>query len=204
MTGQTSPRDFLNPTAAILLPAGQAFVSALAIGSTVTSLAILAKAPQPLAIGGVAAGVGLGAAWLLGLSWWRERVEGLKPEPELVYPAESTQLQLSIDWDEGRAGIFDDLNVTDEMFIQWACEVAQGKSLGENHHTGSAGAFSKGAYHQFVDRLEFHGFVRQKSKARTAGLMLTGKGRAVCREVLRHYGAHDGTSPTRQRYLPAR
>jgi len=34
--------------------------------------------------------------------------------------ANKARLKLSINWDEGRAGLFDELEITDEIFISWA------------------------------------------------------------------------------------
>lgn len=146
-------------------------------------------------------------AWLVILGRlfvWGDALHGIQPKPESVtaFQTETSMLHISIDWDNGRQGVFDDIQITDDQFIQWACEVAQGKSLGENHHTGSAGIFSKGQYHQMIDRLSFMGFVRQKSKAITSGYVLTGKGRAVCDELLKRYGSAPNIPPTDQVYLP--
>jgi hypothetical protein len=198
--------DAINPTAAILLPVAWAGVSGLAGGAIAASLAVVNHSDSPLAWGGLAAGATFTAGWLYGLSWWSGLVREILGAHEAslapAYQAETTTLKLSIDWDEGRAGAFDDLHIDDAAFIQWACEVAKGKSLGENHWTGRANPFSKGEYHAMIDRLEYLGFVRLKGKGRTGGYELTGKGRAVCRGiVLKYAGDLPSPYPAGQRYL---
>ena len=142
---------------------------------------------------------GLLALWA-GFSAWRSAIyqANQQPEPVKVYPVEAARLSLSIDWDEGRAGIFEELQISDEMFITWGKGVASGRSLGENHWTGAKNPFSKGQYHAMLDRLIFLGMVRQAGKGRTSGFELTGKGRAVCNAILARYRQD---SPTGVRYL---
>jgi hypothetical protein len=207
MSSRASLPDAINLTAAVLLPVAWAAVTGLIGFVLCLSIAAWQGAKNALAIGGMAGALVFGFAWLYALSWWRGVVERIvNPEgtitPAAAYPLEAPELHISIDWDEGRAGIFDDLNVSDQMFIDWACEVAKGKSLGENHHTGAANAFSKGQYHAMLDRLEYHGFIRIKGKARTSGYMLTRKGEAVCNELLRRYGSLQAHYPSERRYLP--
>ena len=61
-------RYLLTPKAAVVVPAGQAAVTALAVGVTVGSLAWYFDAPNPMALSGLAMGVTFGGAWLIGLS----------------------------------------------------------------------------------------------------------------------------------------
>lgn len=206
---QAELRAILSPTAALMIPGGQAVLTGAACGVIGGSLAGMLHWGDSLAFGGLAAGLGFSAGLLHGLAWWRGRVQSIIGEmqaaPAIVYPAETSQLKLSIDWDEGRAGLFDDLNISDDQFITWACGVASGRSLGENHWTGAANPFSKGQYHAFIDRLSFHSVVRQKGKARTSGFELTGKGRAITSEVLRRYGPETRNPyPALQSYNPNR
>ena len=141
-------------------------------------------------------------AWLMVLKrWlsWSDALAGIMPAPvqAVTYPTE-TRLHLAIDWDQGRGGLFEELDIDDATFIAWACDVARGKSLGENWHTGRHGRFSKGTYHQFLGRLEFQGVIRKRGRAINSGFELTGKGRAITDEVLSRYGS---PSPASMAYL---
>jgi len=148
----------------------------------------------------VVGGVVFLLAWWGSVSWWRSAINPQPEQAPAVYQAEATRLKLSIDWDEGRAGLFDELRISDELFITWACGVGSGKSLGENHWTGAVNPFSKGQYHNFIDRLIFLGIVRPAGKGRSSGYELTGKGRAVCGAILARYG-RDTIPPANQSYL---
>jgi hypothetical protein len=174
-----------------------ALITAAFLTVAVLAIATVAKWSHPWAIAAFSFAVIGAVSWVILLGWWRRIVEGihgLDNAPMEIYPVE-TKLSLSVDWDEGRAGLFDDLDISDALFIEWACGVARGKSLGENHWTGAHNPFSKGQYHAFLDRMVFHGIIRQKGKARTTGYTLTGKGRAITSEVLRRYGDQGNHSP---------
>jgi hypothetical protein len=122
MSTEAHSKDFLTPTAAILLPAGQAAVSALAIGVTAGSLAILAKAENPWAIAGLTAGVGLGVSWLAGLSWWRARVEGLRAETAQVFPTDTVRLDVYTGENPTSPylrGAFNEIKISPEA-LKWA------------------------------------------------------------------------------------
>lgn len=204
MSGNRDLRDILSPTAALLLPGGQAVLIGFASGTMIGSLALMFSWGDPVLYGSLSGAIGFSAGLLHGLTWWRERVTGILREAETttmqVYPAEIPQVKISIDWDEGRSGLFDDLMITDDLFIEWCCGVAAGKSIGENHWTGSANPFSKGQYHNFIDRLESPlGIIRRAGKGKSSGYTLTGKGRAVTGEILRRYGT---PSPALQSYHP--
>jgi len=141
-------------------------------------------------------------AWLMVLKrWlsWSDAAVGIMPAPvqAVTYPTE-TRLHLAIDWDQGRGGLFEELDIDDATFIAWACDVARGKSLGENHWTGKHNPFSKGQYHRFLDRLIFQGVVRRAGRTKNLGHELTGKGRAITDEVLSRYGS---PSPASMAYL---
>jgi hypothetical protein len=154
MGGQATARDFLTTQAAVILPGLQSLVSGLAIGSTVTSLAILAKAPQPLAIGGVAAGVGLGASWLLGLSWWRARVEGLRADAQAAtYASETVRLEVTGDPDSAYPwGMFIDMNLSPAL-LRWSLEeIANGADLSMSSLTGR-GRLSRSEFCELRDGL---------------------------------------------------
>lgn len=137
MPNEASPKDFLGVQAAILLPAGQSFVSALAVGSMVGSLAILFHAENPWAIGSLAAGVAFGIAWLVSLSWWRSRVEGLRSVQEVIYPSETVRLEVYSDLDTNYPrGIFNDVVISSEA-LEWALiHLSNGGDLSMGAMTG--------------------------------------------------------------------
>lgn len=185
--------------AAVLVPALQAGAFGLivaVIGGTVAWITGSNALRWALLSGGVA---GL-AAFGTGIAVWRDAIYRANQAANApVYQVETPRLKLSIDWDEGRAGLFDELNISDQLFITWACGVAGGKSLGENHWTGAANPFSKGQYHSLIDRLIFLGMVRKAGKGKSSGYELTSKGRAVCNALLLRYG--DTTHPSDTKYL---
>ncbi len=111
-----------------------------------------------------------------------------------------TPLKLSIDWNDGQAGLFSEIGISRDQFIAWCVGVGQGKSLGENHWCGSKGVFSKGEYHIFRDELERRGLLRPKGRHHAQGFELSAKGAAVVTEVARRFG--DNHSPV-YRGLPA-
>lgn len=185
--------------AAVLIPGLQAGVTGLIVGILGGTAAALAG-ENPLLWGFLSGGlVGLWA-WAMGISDWRSAIyQSTQPEPDVIYSS-STKLDLRIDWDEGRSGLFDELNITDEQFIVWACGAARGQSLGENHWTGSSNPFSKGQYHAMLNRLMFHGVIRRSGKSKNQGYELSSKGRAVCSAILKRYESLP--SPANQSYLP--
>lgn len=85
---------------AIVLPAGQAVVTGFAAFVTVSSVAWYQKIDNPLAAGGVAAGVAFGLSWIAALFWWRSRVEAATNEPQpaiispVTHPAETVRVEL--------------------------------------------------------------------------------------------------------------
>ena len=185
--------------AGVLIPGLQAGIIGLMIGIVGGTIAMLAGGDLwkwGLLSGAISS---LLAFWA-GVSAWRDAIYSTtQPEPVQVYQSQA-ELKLSIDWDEGRAGLFDELGITDAQFIAWACGAARGQSLGENHWTGSRNPFSKGQYHAMLDRLLFHNVIKKAGKARNSGYTLSSKGRAVCSAILGRYG--DLPSPVRQNYLP--
>lgn len=102
------------------------------------------------------------------------------------------KLHLAIDWNEGQAGNFADLDIEKGLFIAWCCGIDAGKSIGEDHWTGSGGAFSKSQYHKFRDELISRGFLRRRGRHHAQGFELTGKGAALCREVARRSLSSNG------------
>jgi hypothetical protein len=182
MSGQANPRDFLNPTAAILLPAGQAAVSAFAIGVTAGSVAILVRAENPWAIGGLAAGVGLGASWLLGLSWWRARVEGLRPEPAAIYPSETVRVEMHRNADSPWLWVdFLDLPIGRETMQAAAIDLVA-KDFQTSNLGGRGKALTRSQGEALRDYLIARGLAFWvRDDAHTAGWGLGGAGRALVR-----------------------
>lgn len=125
-----------------------------------------------------------------------------KPEKSKLQPVilkhqeTNTPLKVSIDWNEGQAGLFSSMGITRDQFIAWCIGANEGRSLGENHWCGSRGVFSKGEYHAFRDELERRGLLRPKGRHHAQGFELTGKGRAVAAEVARRFGENGNLSPT--------
>jgi len=183
----------------ILVPV--AIVTGLFLGVLAGTVAALLAWAKPWLWALSVFAIGGAVAWLLLLYWWQRVIEAqngmTSPEPAVTY---RNELRLSVDWDEGRGGLFDDLSVDDATFIAWGCSVARGTSLGENHWTGQHNPFSKGQYHKFLDRLEFQGIVRRAGRSANSPYELTGKGRAIVDELLRRYGGN-GNSPAKVAYL---
>ena len=100
-------RHLLTPMAAIVLPGGQALVSGFVCGVIGGSLAELAGAP-PLPWAGVTFGAVSLYAWAVGLSWWRGAIAPQLQAGTGPGGTSETKLELSIDWDQGRAGLFAD------------------------------------------------------------------------------------------------
>lgn len=182
MSSSSDIKPFLTPTAAILLPAGQAVVSAVAIGVTASSLAILAKAPDPWAIGGVAGGLGLGVSWLFGLSWWRERVEGLKPEPAAIYPAETVRVEMHRNADSPWLWVdFLDLPIGRETMRAAAMDLVA-KDFQTSNLGGRGKALTRSQAEALRDYLIARGLAYWiREDAHTAGWELGGAGRALVR-----------------------
>ena len=133
------------------------------------------------------------APWLILMLPRPEKYDG----PVILNPQEViTPLKLSIDWNDGQAGLFSELGITQDQFIAWCVGVGQGKSLGENHWTGSRGIFSKGEYHIFRDELEQRGLLRQKGRHHAQGFELLAKGEAVVAEVAKRFGGNGSPSPS--------
>lgn len=183
MTSEATSRDFLTPTAAILLPAGQAAVSAFAIGVTSGSLAALFHAPDPWAIGGVAGGVGLGASWLVGLSWWRQRVEGLKPAPALTYPEEVTRVELARNTDTAYLWVeFLDIPLGRETMQAAAVDI-----LAKNYQTSNLGGRGKALTRSQAEALRDYLIYRKlgywiRPGSPTVGWALNSAGEALIRQ----------------------
>jgi hypothetical protein len=138
-------------------------------------------------------------SWLWILRRWQAWIDadhGVQAVPDAVENPARTY-QLNVTWEGGSAGDYMDLGGVDfERFAQWCAGVADGRSLGENHWTGSRGIFSKGEYHIMRDQLEKFGIVRANGRHHASGYSLTSKGRAVTREIARRYKALQvGDSP---------
>ena len=167
------------------------------------------------------------AAWFIGSIPWKLFFAVLSgiclvswliliiPKPEkarldrqtLVKPQEIiTPLKVSIDWNDGQAGLFAEMGIQRDQFIAWCIGAAEGRSLGENHWCGSRGVFSKGEYHAFRDELERRGLLRAKGRHHAQGYELTGKGRALAAEISRRFGENGSPYPTQesQRAITAR
>ncbi len=198
-------RHLANYENALLIPAAQAIAVGLSTGLTLTFLGTAWGWSDAMEIGGAAACLTVTGAFLHFRGEWSKRMNslaGIQPveviQHATTYPQETVSIvKLSIDWDEGRAGLFDDIRIDDETFIAWACGAAQGKSLGENWWTGSHGLFSKGQYHHFISKMIHLGMIRQRGRTYNQGYELTGKGRAVMAEIDRRYGGNvKSPSPT--------
>ena len=104
--------------------------------------------------------------------------------------AQETSLRLALDWNDGHSGSFSQHGITQAQFIAWCTGVGTGISLGETHWTGEGAPFTKSKYIKFRDELLFFGFIRQQGSHYTRGFELTGKGAAMCREVVRRFATH--------------
>src|SRR3990167_1860369 len=167
----------------VLIVTGAAAITGLILGIVAWVILWLVGVPGAFLWGAAtwAGSTGLAWLWLVGKAIrMLEALAGVEPAPiqAVTYPTE-TRLHLAIDWDQGRGGLFEELDIDDATFIAWACDVARGKSLGEDWPTGRHGRFSKGTYHQFLGRLEFQGVIRKRGRAINSGFELTGKGRAI-------------------------
>lgn len=188
-------------------PTDFAFMAVLTgvfLGILAGAAAALGDIPQPWTVGLMAASLSAALAWLYLISWWRSVIEGMhgieRTQNLQTVSTETAMLSLSIDWDDGHAGLWADLETERDKFICWAIGVANGKSLGENHWTGAAGIFSKSEYHAMRDGLEYYGLIRPAGKHHSQGYALSGKGRAICSEIARRYSAAQSFSPTHPNY----
>jgi hypothetical protein len=120
-------------------------------------------------------------AFLIGPRLQTKRHALTTVQPEI--PPE--KLHLSIFWNDGHSGIFRKIGVSEDQVIDWCLGAHLGKSLGEVHWCGNGNVFSKPKYLKFRDLLISDGFIRQKGEFHTSGYELTGKGKALCREVYR-------------------
>lgn len=99
----------------------------------------------------------------------------------------SSPLRLAFSWNGGESGSFSEIPIQRDQFIAWCVGAAAGRSIGENHWTGSTGIFSKAEYHHFRDELIARGFIRSQGKHHAQGFELTAKGLAMTREVSRRH-----------------
>jgi hypothetical protein len=126
----------------------------------------------------------------------------LVPRRQLQQPtqtkkkAQDTTLSLALNWNDGHTGQWVRANLNEDQFIAWCIGAAAGISLGENHWTGTGAVFPKPQYIRFRDLLLLEGMIRQANERKTGGYELTGKGRAMCKEVARRSALHD-KQPTR-------
>lgn len=187
-------RQYLHPITAILLPAGQAAVSAIAGGVTVASVAWYIGADNPIAAGGVAAGVTFGLSWVIALAWWRDRITqtgGPTPQPvtEVVYPAESIRVELS--QDNGRVVDFLDWQGDRDILILAAADLRTRHY--ETSNLGGAGkTLSRSQAESVRDFLISSGLAAWvRPEAHTAGWGILPEGRAVIRR-LHHLGISSG------------
>jgi hypothetical protein len=125
------------------------------------------------------------------LGWFAYRADwSRKPmlEPELTQEFQNETVSLALTWNDGQAGEM--LYGVDWVkFSTWAVAVVRGKSMGENHWTGTDAVFRKGEYHRMIDNLLEKGIIRRKGQHHSIGYELTGKGRALCNGIERQRGA---------------
>jgi hypothetical protein len=177
-----------------------AVLTGLILGVSAWVLASLLDIERPWLYGAGVFVVATSSTWLLLIVPKTQPVSVSKK----VYPIETPEpspLKVSIDWNDGRSGVFARMGITRDQFISWCIGVDRGRSLGENHWTGRGAVFSKGEYHQMRDELEDRGILRLKHRHHSGGYELTQKGRAVCAEVARQFG-ENGSTPPNTRYLP--
>lgn len=110
------------------------------------------------------------------------------------------QLQIALKYNDGKAGDFIGLPVDYERFEAWCAGVDNGRSLGENHWTGTKGIFSKGEYHVLIDTLKVRGIIRLRGRHYSSGYEVTKKGDALIKELARRYNAR--LSPADRLYNP--
>lgn len=184
---------------AVVVPLFQAALTGFLASVAAGTVAILAHWQDPLTTACLVLAVVTLAAWLI---FRAEAVDRLHPRPvvkaEPVQVYQSVTHTLALSWNDGHTGEW--LGLQDwEKFRDWAIGVSSGQSLGESHWTGRTAPFSKGEYHQMIDRLLERGIIRMRGKYHAQGYELTGKGRAVTGEITRRYG--NLPSPTNHRYL---
>ncbi len=182
---------------AILLPAGQAAVSALAGGITAGSIAWAYQVDNPLAVGGVAAGVTFGVSWLVALSWWRSRVEGagdhrpVEGPPAQVYAAETLRVELESP-DQGTLWV-DYLDwIGDRDVLILAAAELRSRNYETSNLGGAGKTLSRSQAESVRDWLiskDLAAWVRPD--AHTAGWGILPAGRAVLRR-LHHLGIATG------------
>ena|SRR3990170_3213804 len=178
-------RDLLTFRGAVIVPAGQAAVTALAVGVTVGSLSWYFDGDKPLAVGALASGASLAIAWLLSLGWWRARVSGLDlaPIPARVYPttvrAEVIASDPSGAYIEGR---YCDFTVSANKLRRMGRRISAGVGFS---HAGLAGPhkpLSRSEFEALRDEFVARGLaVWRNPEAHGQGLELTAAGRAMCR-----------------------
>jgi len=192
-------RQYLHPLVAILLPAGQAAVSALAGGVTVSSIAWAMDAHNPIAAGGVAAGITFGVSWLVALSWWRARVEGAAPahlsgeaQPEqVIYPAETIRVELQtpnggFEWVD-----YLDIPFERELIFRAAAELYR-RGYDTSGLGGAGKVLTRSQGESFRDWLiskELGGWYREDHHS--LGWFVSGVGRSVIRRLY-HAGVSTG------------
>lgn len=182
---------------AVVIPAAQAAVSAVAAGITVGSIAWAMDASNPWAAGGVAAGVFFGVSWLVALAWWRERIDGqvsaappVRPDP-VVYPAEVIRVELQAPNPGGLWVDYLDLPFDRDLIIRAAAYLRE-----RDYDTSNMGGAGKvltrsqaEAIRDWMISNDLAAWVRPE--AHTAGWGILPEGRAVIRR-LHHLGIASG------------
>lgn len=181
---------------AIILPAGQAAVSAVAGFVVVSSVAWYYQRPNPLAVGAAAGGVVFGLAWALSLAWWRSRIEstgGVTPQPitPVVYPAETIRVELEKP-DQGQLWVdFLDIPFERELIFRAAAELYR-RGYDTAGLGGSGKDLTRSEAESFRDWMlgaDLAGWYREDHH--TLGWFVSGVGRSVIRRLY-HAGVTSG------------
>lgn len=188
-------KHYLHPIVAIILPAGQAAVSAVAGFVVVSSVAWYTQASNPVAIGAAAGGVVFGLSWVLALSWWRSRIESTggnsRPvTPAAIYPAESV-VRVELSQDNGRVVDFLDWTGDHETLIRAAAYI-RSRDFETSNLGGAMKPISRSEGESVRDWLIANDLARWvRPEAHTAGWGILPAGRAVIRR-LHHLGISTG------------
>lgn len=189
MTTQANAKDYLSPQAAILIPAGQATVSAFAIGVTSGSVAALLHATNPWAVGALAGGISLGVTWAIGLSWWRGRLESFQQAatPAQVFASDTVRLEI-FNSDNPHSpymrGAFNDITISQEA-LEWAIiHLANGGDLSMGAMTGP-GKISRSEFVTIRDVLIDNDLAAWKNpRAHAQGSVMLVAGRHAARRYI--------------------
>lgn len=171
---------------AVVVPALQATITGVLAACAVLSGCVVWRWPW-----GYAGLAGVGVmfwAWLFFRSEVQRRldveagVDTAQAQPVQLQAQPVQEYRLEIDYDSGKAGDWLSLGVPFEKFTQWACGVAEGRSLAESQWIGSRGIFSRGEYVHMLTELLNRGYIRRRSlNGHQLGYELCAKGKALVR-----------------------